>query len=191
MMIRPLRAFFLVSSCLVSFSTMAADQLSLRKDDHICIIGNTLADRMQHSGYLESLIYERFPKEDLVFRDLGFSGDEIVTRFRSQGFGTPDEWLTHEKADVILAFFGYNESFKGPAGLDGFRKDLEKFIDDTLKKDYSGKGAPRLVLLSPIAQEKHKDPNFPDPTANNENINLYTQAMAAVAKARNIQFVDL
>src|ERR1051325_2696673 len=156
MTIRQLCALISASLCLATFSAKAADQLSFKKDDHICIIGNTLADRMQHSGYLESLLYERFPKEDLVFRDLGFSGDEIVTRFRSQGFGTPDEWLTHEKADVILALFGYNESFKGPAGLDGFRKDLEKFIDDTLKKNYSGKGSPRLGLLSPIAQGKHK-----------------------------------
>ena len=191
MTIRQLRAFLSAFACLATFSAVAADQLNLKKDDHICIIGNTLADRMQHSGYLESLIYERFPKEDLVFRDLGFSGDELVTRFRSQGFGTPDEWLTHEKADVILAFFGYNESFKGPAGIDAFRKDLEKFIDDTLKKNYSGKGGPRLVLLSPIAQEKHKDPNFPDPAANNANIKLYSEAMGEVAKARNIQFVDL
>src|SRR3954452_15192262 len=191
MTIRQLRAFLSAFACLATFSAVAADQLNLKKDDHICIIGNTLADRMQHSSYLESLIYERFPKEDLVFRDLGFSGDELVTRFRSQGFGTPDEWLTHEKADVILAFFGYNESFKGAAGLDAFRKDLEKFIDDTLKKNYSGKGAPRLVLLSPVAQEKHKDPNFPDPAANNANIKLYSEAMGEVAKARNIQFVDL
>ena len=110
---RQLRALFSISVCLAAFNALAADQLTLRKEDHICIIGNTLADRMQHSGYLEALIYERFPKEKLVLRNLGFSGDEVVTRFRSQGFGTPDEWLTHEKADVILAFFGYNESFKG------------------------------------------------------------------------------
>src|ERR1041384_6963982 len=89
----------------------AADKLELRSGDHICIIGNTLADRMQHSGYLESLIYQKFPKLDLVFRNLGFSGDELTTRMRSEGFGSPDDWLKHEKADVIFALFGYNESY--------------------------------------------------------------------------------
>src|SRR5438876_10243561 len=64
-----------------------AQTLSLKKGDHICIIGNTLADRMQHSGYLESLIYTKFPEHDLVFRNLGFSGDELTVRLRSEAFG--------------------------------------------------------------------------------------------------------
>src|SRR4051812_11016576 len=134
---------------LVLSLTAGAQPLSLKKGDHICIIGNDLADRMQHSGYLESLIYEKFPGHDLVFRNLGFSGDEITTRMRSEAFGSPDEWLRNEKADVIFAFFGYNESYKGYDGLQNFRKDLEKLIKDTLKQNYSGKGNARLVLFSP------------------------------------------
>ena len=42
----------------------AAETLELRKSDHICYIGNTLADRMQHHGWLETLIQDRFPKHD-------------------------------------------------------------------------------------------------------------------------------
>ena len=48
-----------------------------RKGDHICIIGNTLADRMQHDGWLETYLQARFPEHDLVIRNLGFSGDEL------------------------------------------------------------------------------------------------------------------
>jgi lysophospholipase L1-like esterase len=110
---------------------------------------------------------------------------------RSEAFGSPDEWLKHEQADVIFAMFGFNESFHGEAGLDKFRTELDKFIKNTLKQDYSGKGAPRLVLFSPIAQEKHSDPNFPDPTANNQNIKLYADAMAEVSRINGVQFVDL
>ena len=74
------------------------------------------------------------PSTSWSFRNLGFSGDEVATRLRSKNFGTPDEWLsglapiggyednrfdgTNTKADVIFAFFGYNESFAGEAGLD-------------------------------------------------------------------------
>jgi glucose/arabinose dehydrogenase/azurin/HEAT repeat protein len=146
---------------------------------------------MQHSGWLESLIYTRFAKDNLVFRNLGFSGDELTVRLRSEGFGSPDEWLKKEQADVIFAFFGYDESFKGPDGLAAFRRDLEKFITDTRNQNYSGKGAPRLVLFSPIAAEKHPDPNFPDPAPLNANLKLYTEAMAEVAKAAGVPFVDL
>src|SRR5262249_50551078 len=83
-----------------------ADPLPLHKGDHICLIGNGLADRMQHHGWLETLIQARFPEHNLVFRDLGFTGDELTPRLRSAGFGSPDEWLTSTKADVIFAFFG-------------------------------------------------------------------------------------
>src|SRR3989442_841151 len=113
----------------------AAERLELQRGDHICIIGNTLADRMQHSGWLESLLYAKFPKHDLVFRNLGFSGDELTVRLRSLDFGTPDEWLKREKADVILAFFGFNESFKGQDGLAQFRRDLDQFIQNTVKQN--------------------------------------------------------
>src|SRR5262249_39888774 len=124
-----------------------ATKLVLQPGDHIAIIGNTLADRMQHDGWLETLIYSRFPKHNLVFRNLGFSGDELTLRLRSASFGTPDEWLTRVQADVVFAFFGYNESFAGKAGLDKFKKDLTDFIQHTLKQKYNGKSAPRLVLF--------------------------------------------
>ena len=38
-------------------------------------------------------------------------------RLRSKDFGSPDTWLTKTKTDVVFAFFGYNESFAGEAGL--------------------------------------------------------------------------
>ncbi len=165
--------------------------LTLNPGDHVCIIGNGFADRMQHSGYLEAMIHAKYPNHHLVFRNLAFAGDEVATRMRSEGFGSPDDWLKKEKADVVWAFFGYNESFKGKEGLEAFKKDLDKFIKDTLKQNYSGKGASRLVLFSPIAAEKHTDPNFPDPKSINENVELYAKAMSDVARSKDLIFVDL
>ena len=150
--------------------------LELKKGDHICIIGNTLAERMQHDGWLETLIHARFPQHELVFRNLGYSADEIELskRLRSMDFGTPDQWLagnapvpqpnklspkdevpenrfegTNTRADVIFAFFGYNESFAGEAGLAKFKQDLEAFLKHTLAQKYNGTSPPRLVLFSP------------------------------------------
>src|SRR3954464_8256717 len=71
-------------------------KLQLQPGEHICIIGNTLADRMQHDGWLDTYLVTRFPKHDLVIRNLGFSADELNTRLRSMSFGTPDEWLKGE-----------------------------------------------------------------------------------------------
>src|SRR5262249_1079799 len=146
---------------------------------------------MQFDGWLETFIVAQFPQHDLVFRNLAVSGDEVVIRHRSENFGSPDEWLTKTKADVILAFFGFNESFKGAAGLDKFKKELDQFIKNAKSRDYSGRGAPRLVLFSPIANEKLDNPNLPDPKTNNGNLEKYTAAMAAVAQANGVPFVDL
>jgi len=169
----------------------AAGSLTLNQGDHVCLIGNALGDRMQHHAWLETLICAKFPKHELVFRNLAVAGDEVGTWHRSENFGTRDEWLTKTGADVILAFYGFNESFKGSPGLDKFKKDLDKLLKDTRAKNYSGKGRPRIVLFSPIANEKLSDPNMPDPQANNANLQIYASAMAEVAKANDVPFVDL
>ncbi len=165
--------------------------LALEKGDHVCIIGGGFADRMQHHGYLEAMIHAKYPEQELTIRNLAFAGDEVKTRMRSEGFGSPDEWLTKFKADVVLAFFGYNESWKGREGLEEFRKDLDEFIKETLKQKYNGKSAPRLVLFTPTVAERHIDLNFPDPKPINENIAIYSAAMKEIAKTNGIPCIDL
>jgi len=185
----------LVLSCtlvLAAVSNVTAQpKLELKKGDHIAIIGNTLADRLQHYGHLEATLHYRFPEHNLVVRDLGFSGDTLTERPRSDNFGTPDEWLTKVQADVIFAFFGYNESYAGETGLPQFRKQLEDFIDHTLSQKYNGESAPRLVLCSPIAFEDLKWPHLPDGKVQNKNLELYTAEMGKVASEKAVLFVDL
>src|SRR5262245_20053585 len=76
--------------------------LELRKGDHVSLIGNTLADRMQHDGWLETLLQSRFPDRELTIRNLGYAADELTIRLRSADFGTPDEWLARTEADLVL-----------------------------------------------------------------------------------------
>jgi hypothetical protein len=69
----------------------------------------------------------------------------------SEGFfETEDQWLSRLKADVIIAFFGYNESFAGPAGLDNYKAELDAFVKHTLGQKYNGAAAPQLALVSPV-----------------------------------------
>ena len=186
-------ALGLVSAARAADEQAGAAKLKLQKGDHVSLVGNTLPDRMQHDGWTEARIYARFPDLDLVFRNLALSGDEVdpKKRERSEAFGTPDEWLTKMHTDVVFAFFGFGESFEGPKGVDNFKHTLDTWVKDTLKQKYNGTSAPRVVLFSPIAQQKKEDPDLPDPAANNANIKLYTEAMAEVAKANNVPFVDL
>ncbi|MGV3774176.1 MAG: PVC-type heme-binding CxxCH protein [Verrucomicrobiales bacterium] len=180
-----------VCSVLMALAGVQADGLSLKKGDHVSLIGNALPERMQHDGWLESYLQAAFPEQELSFRNLGFSGDELAMRLRSENFGKPDDWLTRTKASVVFAFFGYNESHGGEAGLAKFKKDLEKFIKDTKAQKYNGSDSPQLVIFSPIAHENHKNPNLPDGKENNKRIKLYTEAMAEIAKANDVTFIDL
>ncbi len=139
------------SVCSTLSAADVSPKLTLKKGDHIALIGNSTADRMQHDGWLETLVVASFPEQDLVFRNLAVTADEVATWHRSENFGSRDEWLKKVQADVIFAFYGFNESFKGDAGLAKFKTDLDAFIKDIRAGDYSGKGSPRLVLFSPIA----------------------------------------
>ncbi|MBI5766508.1 MAG: HEAT repeat domain-containing protein [Verrucomicrobia bacterium] len=165
---------------------------TLNVGDRVAIVGNALADRMQHHGWLETMIHAKHPAHRIVVRNLAFAGDEVTTRARSKDFGTPDEWLAKVQAGVVFSFFGYNESFAGADGLPKFKEDLGKFIADTRAKNYGGTGAPRLVIFSPIAAEKHPDSNFAYDPKINENLAAYTQAMREVcADQAGVTFVDL
>jgi len=188
--------WFALAAALVSPSPprAAADEkprLELHKGDRIIIIGNTLAERMQQFGHFETLLQSRFPEHELVVRDLGWSADELTLRPRSRGFEDHGHTLFDERPDVVIAAFGFNESFAGPAGLDKFKKDLDNFINETTTTKYNGKSAPQLVLLSPIAHEDLGKPHLSDGKKNNVNIKLYADAMAESAKTHGIVFVDL
>ncbi len=202
-------------------AALQAQSLELQKGDHIAIVGSGLADRQQHHGWLEALVHRAFPDLDLTVRNLGFAADEVNLHPRSDEVPTTEDFLNikpgttkgnlgtdgnkrskgagtdvvyHWGADfhasVILAYWGFNESFKGAAGLEDFRKELDAYLKKLLGSDF-GKGRPRVVLLSPIAHENVKSPDYPNGEANNQNLALYTAAMAEVAKASSVQFVDL
>ena len=169
-------------------------------NEHIAIIGNGLADRMQHHGWLETYFHAVFPKDKIVFLNLAAAGDEVAgftdkpdakVRMRSENFGSSDDWLKRVQADWVFAFFGYNESFAGDAGLPKFKADLAAFIRHTRTQNYSGKGNAHLVIFSPIAAEQLDDPNAPKADALNVNLQKYAAAMAEVAKANEVPFVDL
>ena len=183
-----------VALLLIASTRAVADgppKLDLKKGDRIILVGNTLAERMQYFGNFETLLQSRFPDLNLVFHDLGWSADEITLRPRSAGFKDHGHTLEDEKPDVIVAAFGFNESFAGPGGLDKYKKDLDKFIAESTTTKFNGKAAPKLVLLSPIAHEDLRNPHITDGKANNANIQLYTAAMAEASAKRGVVFVDL
>ncbi|MDP6761913.1 MAG: PA14 domain-containing protein [Planctomycetota bacterium] len=185
-----------------------ARMLELEAGDRICLLGGAVAERMQHDGWLETLLQLRLPDRELSFRNLGFSGDELSVHQRMVNFGKLptdelgmnlpgerflvwDRYLAHCGADVVFAFFGFNESFAGEEGLDRYRADLETFVEHVAQQRYDEAEPPRLVLFSSTPFEDLGDSSLPDGTEHNRRIRLYNEVTASVAAERDVPFVDL
>ncbi len=190
--------------------------LKLKKEAHIVLIGNNLGSRMLNFGHFETKMQLRYPDSLLFIRNMcdpgntpgfrphasrnspwAFPGAEAFQTELAQPSGsighfpTEDEWLTNLKADMIIAFFGYNESFEGPKGLENYKAELHAFIEHTKHQKYNGSTAPQLALVSPIAfEDLSSKMDLPNGVKENENLALYTEAMKQVAKADTILIVD-
>ncbi len=191
--------------------------IPVQKDQHIVLIGNNLCSRMLNFGSFETEMHLRFPTDHLFIRNMcdggdtpgfrphsgrndpwAFPGAEEFQTDLAQPSGSeghlekPDEWLTRLKADVIMAFFGASESFNGPERLDSFRGELDAFVKHTLAQTYNGVSSPRLVLVSPVAFEDLTDKfDLPDGKKENQNLELYSEAIREVAIANNVPYIDV
>lgn len=208
--LRPRRSLAPLALALLSIAPSAQDTggLELERGDTVCLLGNALAERMQHDGWLEVLLQSRFPQLELSVRNLGFGADELTVHQRTMNFGKMpedpmgmtlanerfvpwDRYLRRCGADVVLAFFGYNESFAGAAGLEQFRADLESFVEHVGSQPYDGEVPAQLVLFGSIPHEDLGDPNLPDGREHNERIELYNAVIEAVARERGLRYVDV
>lgn len=186
------------------------------KGERIVFIGNGLAERDVYYSRLETELHLRHPEAHLFVRNMARPGDTPgfrphaarvsqwafpdAERFRPEFaqhngkgfFPTPDQWLSFLKADTIVAFFGYNESFDGPERVANFEGELDALAQHTLSKAYNGREAPRLVLVSPIAFENlSARRDLPNGEKENANLALYTAAMQRVAQKHGLTFIDL
>jgi len=164
---------------------------AFQKSDVVAIVGNGLPDRMQHDGWLETLLQSELKDKQVRFRNMSVSGDRPDSFPRSKGATSMTEYLQHVKADVVLAFFGYNESFDGVDKASEYQKKLVAFVKKTRGSKANGKSFPRIVLFSPIAHEDMHNANVPDGKAHNIQLEAYTKATADAAKEAGVEFVDL
>ena len=165
-------------------------QLDPEQKSNIVFLGNTFAVKLQDHNYFETLLYKSFPERELTVRNLGWSADEVNLRPRPVNFGTLNEHLQQQKADIIFASFGLNEAFDGPDSLQVFKEDLRKFLSELQQKKFNGRTFPEIILISPIAHEELGG-FLPDPTIHNKNLKLYTETMEEVATSLNVPFIDL
>jgi len=162
---------------------------SFRKTDVVALLGNGLADRMQHDGWLETLLQSQLQDQQIRFRNMSTSGDRPNSYPRSSGQISMTAYLQQVRPTVVLAFFGYNESFD--TSPEDYQKQLVEFVRRTRAAKPDGQQFPRIVLFSPIGFEDTKSPNFPDGRSQNVRLAAITKATAAAAEQCGVAFVDL
>ncbi|WP_420592460.1 PVC-type heme-binding CxxCH protein [Robiginitalea biformata] len=189
----------------------------VRQGQSIVFLGNNLPSRMMHYGYFEATLQAAYPDSLLQIRNMGDGGNtpgfrphsgrmhpwafpeaeallgELYPPSGSEGhLESPDEWLARLRADVILAFFGFNEVFRPDSYREITRDELRAFISHTRSQLYNGASPPRLVLLSPTAMEAVTGgPDLPDFQETNKKLEAYTAMMETVAVEAGVPFLDL
>lgn len=165
--------------------------LKFEQGERIAFVGNSLGERMNIFGNFETLLHSRHPQLELVVRNFCRPADEVGIRQRAADYHKIDDPLAVFTPQLFLCFFGYNESFAGPEGIAQFKANYNKFLDEYATTYALNGKSPRFVLISPIAFEASGDRLMPEGTKENENLKLYSAAVAEVAKARKLAFVDL
>ncbi|HLY72762.1 MAG TPA: SGNH/GDSL hydrolase family protein [Planctomycetota bacterium] len=156
----------------------------------VVLLGNGLIEESQASGYIEARLNRRFPGRRIDFRNLGWTGDTVWARARTNGYQNPSgldrlkKQTAELKPDLILVGYGLSESFEGASGLEKFKEGYGKLLD------LLGGITPHLVLLSPAPHEDLGRP-YPDPTEHNKSLELFGEAIRAIADHRQLPFVDL
>ena len=161
--------------------------------ERVALVGNSTAERMNLFGHFETLLHQRFPGKKLVVRNFARPADEVAIQQRATDYTKLDDPLAAFGADTYLLFFGFNESFAGPGGVEKFKADYGKYLGDLAAKypRDDTKAPPRFVIVSPIAVEATGNPLLPDAAAQNANLTAYRDAARDLAASRGIAFVDI
>jgi putative heme-binding domain-containing protein len=174
-------------------------RFELRAGDRVVLLGDTLIEREQASGWVETMLTTRFPDRDITFRNLGWSGDTPAGDARfglsllQAGREPADEgWrqlvrqIEEAKPTVVFLGYGMASSFDGETGLTKFRADYNRLLD-TIQQTSPGV---RLVLLSPLPHGRLGGA-WPDPTTHNAQLATYARVVGEIAAARQATFVSL
>lgn len=176
--------------CVATMGAAPVGEPLLRDGDRVVLVGDTLIERAQSYGYLETALTSRHPGQDIRFRNVGWSADTTTGLSRTY-FDAPAEGkrrlledIRSNKPTVLIFGYGMSESFAGQGGLPIFRQNYNQLLDETTA------GVRRVILLSPIQQEQ-PSAALPDPQPRNQQLTHYSAAIGEIAGSREATYLDL
>ncbi|MFT7033163.1 MAG: lysophospholipase L1-like esterase [Cyclobacteriaceae bacterium] len=173
------------------------DSISFKQNEKVVFLGNAFFENAIDKGEIETVLSLSFPKKNITFRNIGWSGDNVYaharTRARGGGrFGNPDKGfgiLTKQisdfKPDKIFIAYGFNESFDDDAGIDAYGKGLNRLLE------MLGQHCPELILISALPMEKGFGIPAEHIEARNKELKKYAETTKEVGMKGNYSFIDL
>ncbi len=173
----------------VGASHRLSDKFELENGDRVLFLGNTVIEREQRYGYWEAALTTHYPNKNIIFRNLGWSGDTVLGEARAR-FGSQQEGFDHLEVHVhavsptvIICGYGSNAAFAGEEHLDRFVSDYENLLD-ALEATGSA-----IVLMAPLKHEpvngKFLSPEY------NSNRDLYAAAIKKLAERRDCLYFEV
>lgn len=197
----------------MAFHNVKANEPILKDNDRIALIGNTFVERAQAFGHIEASILVSSPAKNLMFRNLGWSGDSVFNDARSY-FGPPKEGrerlgraVSELKPTVVFICYGtgaamsinqewtYEKSNLTSVIGAGLEADLEVFLNGYRQlienvKNSAGGDLREIVLVTPPPLENLGAP-LPDQVENNANLAAFSKAIVELANEKQIKSLDL
>jgi hypothetical protein len=182
------RIFFLLS--LVAFAPAWADDFKFKADDSVVFVGNTVIERAQKYGYVETAL--SLAAGDMPLRFRNWSGDTVYCDARSY-FGPPQEGfdrlkagLTEIKPSVLIVCYGAVAAFEGEAGVENFTAGYNRLLDMMAAAAESR----AIILVSPPPAQNLGAP-LPSMDEHNQRLSSYRDIIKGIAEKRGHQFADL
>lgn len=174
---------------LLSAITNVPCQIALEEQPRVVWVGSTWVEREQQSSHWESAVHALFPGKKIVWRNLGWSGDNVSGESRS-GFGSVEDGykellkqVKDAKPNLILVSYGFNESFEGTKGLAEFRAKYTRLLNDL-------KPLTRKIFLTGLQPVVAHPPELVSVEALESNQKLYNQAIEEIAKSAGISYLS-
>ncbi|HEX8310385.1 MAG TPA: PVC-type heme-binding CxxCH protein [Chthoniobacteraceae bacterium] len=189
----------------------------MKEGDRVLFLGDTLLERENNYGTLETRLHEQFPDRRFTVRNLSWAGDTPRGWSRASFDGPDKGWerlkeqIAHVNPTVVFLGYGMAASLQELTDRSGdhllnpdparygtepmsavrFQKELAELV--SVIRGSAGADGVRLVFLSPIRHEdlRGANPGRIDPTEHNRLLDQYANAVKEVAGESGSHFIDL
>ncbi len=172
-------------------SAKASESAIVKKGDRVAWLGGQIWELMQDQADLETIVAIRLAGQQIVFRNCGWSGDDVSGRARAV-FGSVEDGyqrrlvdLKNAKPNVVFVAYGQNEALDRSWTSEKFQQGLQRLVQDLKSAGY------RLVLLSPA--EIPTGTRFPKNRLNeaNERIKQFGKIGQTMAQQEGCYWMQL